>query len=287
MTSTFHMGDNLSILSTLSTNTIDLVYLDPPFNSGRDYEGASSKFVDTWGWDSDTQLGYNKLPADLQGLITLSTNSHSNSMGSYLVFMALRLVELHRVLKSTGSLYLHVDPTASHYLKLVLDTIFGSNNFRNEVIWHYTGGGRSKTVFSKKHDVILSYAKDIRQCYFDADANRIPYDETSGYAKTGIVSKSGKRYMPNPLGKALDDVWDIPIINPMSKERTGYPTQKPLALLERIIKASSNEGDVVLDPFCGSGTTIEAAVKLGRNVIGIDLNDNTAIIEQRLKAHQV
>ncbi len=194
----------------------------------------------------------------------------TNDVLAYLVMMTARLVELHRVLKPTGSLYLHCDPTASHYLKILLDAVFGSKNFRNEIVWHYTGGGRSKTYFSKKHDVIFWYSNGSSWT-FNVDAIRVPYKETSGYAKSGIVSKAGKQYRPNPLGTPVDDVWDIPIINPLSKERLGYPTQKPLVLLERIIVASSNEGDIVLDPFCGCGTTVDAAHKLNRCWIGIDI----------------
>ncbi len=147
----------------------------------------------------------------------------------------------------------------------------GGGGLLNEVVWHYTGGGRSKTYFSRKHDVLFWYRK-TKEHVFNIDSMRVPYKETSGYAKSGITSKSGKQYLPHPDGTPVDDVWDIPIINPMSKERMGYPTQKPLLLLERIIKASSNPDDIVLDPFCGCGTTVEAAKILDRQFVGIDIS---------------
>jgi DNA modification methylase len=153
---------------------------------------------------------------------------------------------------------------------MLMDAVFGVKNFVNEVVWHYTGGGRSKTCFSRKHDIIFWYARTPGRQTFDVDAVRVPYKETSGYAKGGITSKAGKKYMPNPLGTPVDDVWDIPIINPMSHERLGYPTQKPMALLERIIRASCPPGGVVLSPFCGSGTALDAAQGLGHPWVGID-----------------
>jgi len=174
---------------------------------------------------------------------------------------------MYRVLKKTGSFYYHCDWHASHYVKIMLDQVFGFNHFQNEIIWHYTGGGRSKSYFSRKHDSIFLYAKSDSYT-FNVDAIRVPYKETSGYAQSGITSAAGKKYMPNPLGTPMDDVWDIPIINPLSKERLGYPTQKPLVLLERILNASSNPGDVVLDAFCGCGTALVAAQKLKRKWIG-------------------
>ncbi len=193
-----------------------------------------------------------------------------------------RIAELYRVLKKTGSFYYHCDWHASHYVKIMLDQIFNANNFQNEIIWHYTGGGRSKSYFSRKHDSIFLYTKTDSYT-FNVDSIRVPYKETSGYAQSGITSASGKKYMPNPLGTPIDDVWDIPIINPLSKERLGYPTQKPLSLLERIIEASSNKGDVVLDAFCGCGTALVAAQKLGRHWIGIDISPTACrVMAQRL-----
>ncbi|MGL5955474.1 MAG: DNA methyltransferase, partial [Brevinema sp.] len=188
--------------------------------------------------------------------------------------MAIRLLEMKRILKDTGSIYLHCDNTMGHYLKLLLDVIFGENNFRNEIIWCYRQGGRSNTDFSRKHDTIFRYSK-TGNLIFNADAIRVPYEGTGGYQTSGkgvLNKQTGTIYKPNVLGKIPEDWWDIPAIPPTSAERIGYPTQKPLALLERIIKASCPEGGIVLDPFCGCATTCVAAEKLERNWIGIDIS---------------
>lgn len=301
-TNTLFYGDNLLILRDyVPDESVDLIYLDPPFNSNRNYNvlfkdesGTDSEsqivaFEDTWHWGAAAahefdELVTNSSPAVSDMISALRGFIGTNQMMAYLVMMTARLVELHRVLKPTGSLYLHCDPTASHYLKIVLDTIFGMDHFLNEIVWHYTGGGRSKTYFSHKHDIIFWYRKGSKWT-FNPDLIRVPYKETSNYAKGGITGKSGKIYLPNPDGTVPDDTWDIPIINPLSNERLGYPTQKPLALLERIIQASSNEGDIVLDPFAGCGTTIAAAEKLNRRWIGIDITHlSIALLKYRLKA---
>ena len=300
---TIFTEDNLPILRGMNDKTIDLVYLDPPFNSKRQYSApigsaaAGAEFKDTWTEDDIKEEWHAEVldrnPA-LYGIIdAVGTiqNYHAGKKRSrakiisdkaYLIYMATRLIEIHRILKDTGSVYLHCDPTMSHALKLVLDSIFGQENFRNEIIWHYTGGGRSKTYFSKKHDIILWYSKGAKFT-FNIDAVRIPYAEGSGYAKSGIKAKSGKVYKPNPLGTPVDDVWDIPIINPLSDERTGYPTQKPLELLRRIVRASSNRGDLVLDPFCGCATTCIASEDEGREWIGIDISPKAFdLVKQRM-----
>lgn len=308
---TLYFGDNLEILREKFPDRpdgdgyFDLIYLDPPFNSNRDYnvlfkEGLTDSpaqvqaFEDSWHWTADAQHTFEELIGSKKSamrtndqisnlMLALEKLVGHNDMLAYLTMMTARLIELHRVLKKTGSIYLHCDPTASHYLKIMMDAVFGENNFRNEIIWHYTGGGRSKKYFSQKHDTILCYSRSDRTT-FNIDDVRVPYKDTSGYAKSGITSATGKKYMPNPLGTPVDDVWDIPIINPMSKERLGYPTQKPEALLERIIKASSNEGDWVLDPFCGCGTTVSVAERLGRNWIGIDITALAInLIKKRIK----
>jgi site-specific DNA-methyltransferase (adenine-specific) len=289
-TNVLYYGDSLDVLrKAVPDGKVDLVYLDPPFatnrhhsfvmrdSHGEEIEAQAVAFEDKWSWNAPAKDAYKrltsqcgeKLHAALSGLRTILT---SNGMMAYLVSMTERLCELYRSLSPTGSLYLHCDRRTAHYFRIVCDALFGEGNFRNEVVWHYTGGGRAKTYFSRKHDVILFYSKSAKYT-FNLDAVRQPYSETSGYARSGITSASGKRYMPHPDGTPADDVWDIPIVNPMARERTGYPTQKPSALLERIIAASSNEGDVVLDPCCGSGTTLVAAERLGRNWIGIDLSE--------------
>ncbi len=265
-----YCGDCLPIIKDrLDKDSVDLIYLDPPFNSNVDYK----TFTDKWCWQDKDQAAYDHLVGNDtvgQTIKGLGTMLGKTGMLSYLLFLAERLLIMREVLKPTGSLYLHCDPTASHYIKIILDGVFGKNNFNNEIIWHYTGGGRARSYFSKKHDAIFWYSKTGKHI-FNIDAMRVPYKETSGYAKEGIVAKSGKHYRPHPKGTPVDDVWDMPIINPLAKERLGYPTQKPLILLERIIEASSHKGDLLLDPFCGGGTAIDAAQKLNRRWIGIDI----------------
>lgn len=275
----FH-GDNLPFLRGMNSSSVHLIATDPPFNKNRDFhatpdslaDGAS--FQDRWSWERDVhQEWIDQIKDDfphVMEVINGSRASYGDDMGAFLCFMGVRMLEMKRVLREDGSIYLHCDPTAGHYLKELMDAVFGRKNFRNEIIWHYTGGGRSKTYFSRKHDTILLYSKGQRYT-FNVDEIRVPYKETSGYAKSGITAKSGKKYLPNPKGTPIDDVWDIPIINPLSKERTGYPTQKPLVLYERIIRASSNKSDIVLDPFCGCATTPVAAERLGRQWVGIDI----------------
>ena len=310
---TIFTGDNLDILRGMNSETVDLIYLDPPFNSKRTYAApvgstaAGSKFKDIWKWqDVDEALLeglFNKHPS-LANFIQVIESVHSKAMMAYISFMSLRILELHRVLKPTGSIYLHCDPTASHYLKSVIDTIFGSNNFCNEIIWHYTHGGKSKKHFGRKHDVIFYYVKKKTQSSFYADAVKLPFtphkhdrkqqsyggkmgvDENDRpyVEKWGTGKKKKYRYYIDE-GKTPEDVWtDINSLQAGSKERTGYPTQKPLALLHRIIKASSKEGDLVLDPFCGCATTCVAAQQLHRQWIGIDIEKNAAnIVVDRLK----
>ena len=264
----------------MNSSSVHLIATDPPFNKNRDFhatpdslaDGAS--FQDRWSWERNVhQEWVDQIRDDFPHVMEVikgSRASYGDDMGAFLCFMGVRMLEMKRVLREDGSIYLHCDPTAGHYLKELMDAVFGRKNFRNEIVWHYTGGGRSKTYFSRKHDTILLYSKGQRYT-FNVDEIRVPYKETSGYAKSGITAKSGKKYFPNPKGTPIDDVWDIPIINPLSKERTGYPTQKPLVLYERIIRASSNKSDIVLDPFCGCATTPVAAERLGRQWVGIDI----------------
>ena len=185
-------------------------------------------------------------------------------------------MEMKRLLRDTGSIYLHCDPTASHYLKLIMDAVFGKANFRNEVVWCYSSGGASKRRFAKKHDVILCYGKDADQSVFNV--LRVPY--------TSAMSRDPKHeHKFHPDGKIMLDWWtDLAVINPQANERTGYPTQKPLTLLERIIQASSNPGDMILDPFCGCATACIAAHKLDRQWIGIDISPKAAeLVEHRME----
>lgn len=240
-----YLGDCLQAAAGLPKGKYRLLYLDPPFLTGkiRIGSGKGMAYDDRW-------------PDHLRG---------------YLPWLKVRITAMKPLLCDNGSFVLHLDYRAVHYAKILLDEIFGYNSFVNEIIWHYTGGGRSKNRFSCKHDTLLWYSNG-KKPYFDLDSVRIPYKETSGYAKGGIVSASGKQYFPNPLGTPVDDVWDIPIINPLAHERVGYPTQKPIPLLERLISAMSAEGESVADLFCGSGTTLVASQRLGRKWTGVDIS---------------
>ena len=305
-------GDNLPVMRGMNSECIDLIYLDPPFNSNRTYEApigskaAGASFKDAWTLDDVDVHEHGELADRNPGaysVIEAARQSHGNGMQSYLIFMAVRLMEMKRVLKDTGSIYLHCDPTASHYLKLLMDGIFGKTSFRNEIVWNY--GQRTsflKHNFSQKHDIVLLYSapkavvnrvhQEWKREEFLAHRHDVKTDDEGRefiWTDGGKKGKRYKRYVKDVLasGKPLDDVWQIPIINSAAKERTGYPTQKPLALLDNIIRASSNEGDIVLDPFCGCATALVAADRLRRKWVGIDLSPlaiklvNDRIIEDR------
>ena len=345
---TIWTGDNLDIMRGLNSESVDLIYLDPPFNSNRDYEApigsaaAGAAFKDTWTL-SDLDVAWMGLIADehpaLYKTIETAGLTHGRSMQSYLCMMAVRLLEMKRVLKDTGSLYLHCDTTASHYLKLTLEAMFGSAEFGNEIVWQRSNPkGLAFTRFARNHDVILRIIKSdkavwhqiyaahnaeyIRKAYKHIDTDGRLYQLTSltnpnkdrpnlTYEFLGVTrvwrwtkermqkayedglvvqSKPGnvprfKRYLDEQKGTPVGDVWtDIRPLQGNSKEYKGYPTQKPLTLLERIIKASSNEGDTVLDPFCGCATACVAAEMLGRQWVGIDISPKAVqLTNMRLK----
>jgi len=301
-------GDNLVWLRDYKyfpDESVDLIYLDPPFNSKAAYnvlfnepsQGIKSQaqikaFDDTWHWESESsalalnELAQNK-PQIAEYISWLSKQGkQQESMSAYLSMMAIRLIELRRVLKQSGSIYLQCDPTASHYLKVLMDIIFGFNCFQNEIVWCYKLGGRPQKGYPRKHGIILFYTKNSDNSFvFNADAIRVPYESTGGYISSGRKIVNGKEYKVNPLGKVPEDWWFISALNREEDERLGYPTQKPLELLERIVKASSNEGDIVLDPFCGCGTAIEAAQKHKRRWLGIDVTWLAIdLVEKRLKS---
>ncbi len=309
--SALFQGNNLDVLRRhLPDASVDLVYLDPPFQSGRDYsvvyDRRSGKlgrdrrrakaFADTWTWDGAAEAAYRDVesrggrPADtLRALRALLGESDALA---YLAMMAPRLVELRRVMKPTASLYLHCDPTASHYLKVLLDGLFGAACFRNEVIWRYRRWPARARRYQRMHDVLLFYTAS------EGDAHTfhtlLGYEKladstlkTFGTRKQRADFSSGHRKPSveetETPGPPLSDAWEIGVIAPIGHERTGYPTQKPEALLERIVRASSNEGDVVLDPFCGSGTTLAVAERLGRRWIGIDASPLAVdVVRERL-----
>ena len=293
-----YYGDNLDVLRRhVPDESVDLVYLDPPFNSNATYnvlfaeqDGSQAAsqikaFEDSWRWDQaaarlfeETVEAGGKVSQALQAFRTLLGDSN---MLAYLTMMAPRLVGLRGVLKPAGSIYLHCDPTASHYLKLLMDAVFGGQTFLNEVIWSYRRYTAEAGRFQREHDVILLYSKGPKPLF---NPLRDEYGPKSGKADShykqdedGRWFRWQKRRGEEPYkiflseGRRTGDVWMIPHINASAKERLGYPTQKPEALLERIIQASSNEGDLVLDPFCGCGTTIAVAERLNRRWIGIDI----------------
>lgn len=313
-------GDNLRVLRhRIADESVDLIYLDPPFNSRKNYnviytdrDGSKAAsqikaFEDTWKWDQAARDAYRDAvtngPAHLaEAMQAFQTLLGPKDMLAYLSMMAPRLLELHRVLKPTGSIFLHCDPAASHYLKLLMDAIFGPKNFRNEIVWHYSGWNKHlKSHFERRHDVLLFYAKSKDQKFWGYG---IPWESKEQYLKVRKqklrTDKLGREYVLSDAGggkrvrrlieeamsygRPVDDVWDIDKLNNSSKESVKFPTQKPLALLERIIEAASDEGDTVLDPFCGCGTSIAAAEALGRRWVGIDITQIAIdVITKRLR----
>ena len=295
MKNTLYCADNLTVLRDhIGDESVDLVYLDPPFKSNQDYNAAKTRaFSDTWEWNASSAASFQEI-IDRGGDVSLVMQALRSALGAndmlaYLSMMAPRLVELHRVLKPEGSIYLHCDPTASHYLKLLLDAIFGPQNFLNEIIWHYRKWPSGKYTFQRNHDVLLFYAKSnsrarvFNQQYMARAASTLKRFGTakiiSAYDDEGARLPSETSDQESE-GVRMDDVWDIPRVAPIKQL---YPTQKPLALLERIIKNSSNEGQIILDPFCGSGTSLIAAQRLNRRWLAIDNTDLAIrVVQQRL-----
>ena len=300
---TIFCDDNLDVMRGINSDCIDLIYLDPPFNKNKKFtapigssaEGASFKDIfreedlkDEW-----VQTIREDQP-DLYHYLNGIKGVGKPYNFAYLAYMAIRLIECRRILKPTGSLYLHCDPTMSHYLKTTMDCIFSEDNFRNEVVWSYRRWTAGNKNFQRMHDVVLRYTgsdKFIFNVQYEPYGDWIKKDYGYVYEETGKRWRwhtvKGKRYKvfleDENKGVKLNDVWTIPYLGSTAKERTGYPTQKPIALLERIIQASSNEGDTVLDPFCGCATTCVAAERLGRTWIGIDISIKAyELVQERL-----
>ena len=320
-------GDNMDVLKELPDDCIDLIYLDPPFNSNHNYvavfgdEGrVEDQLKDIWQWTVETENYYQRLP---HGKLLDAINGirlicgETSRMAAYSVFMGRRLAALWRVLKPTGSIYLHCDPHANWVLRVVMDAIFGESCFLNEVIWHYKSfHGQVRRYYPKKHDCLLVYTKSSKwtfnRQYGETNEDTIDFTRWHDYLVSGYkivgknmpmqdsrftryyrrwVRENGRKPRANDVvyevkGQAFDTVWDIKPVDPKDKEeRLGYPTQKPLALLERIIKVSSNPDDIVLDAFCGCGTAVDAAAKLGRKYLGIDVSAIAVrVMEQRLSS---
>ena len=276
---TLYHGDNLDFLRGMNSETVHLIATDPPFNKNRDFHATpdslakGASFKDRWSWERDVHEEWTDSIIDdwpdVWEVITAARAAYGDDMGAFLCWLGVRLMEMHRVLRQDGSIYLHCDPTASHYIKAIMDAIFGWKNFRNEIVWAYRSGGVSKRWFGRKHDILLFYAKSKRynvQIPKERSYNR----DFKPYRFKGVNEYQDEEGRWYTLA-TMRDVWEIPMVGRTSKERTGYPTQKPLALYERIIKASSNEGDIVLDPFCGCATTTIAAERLGRQWVGMDI----------------
>jgi site-specific DNA-methyltransferase (adenine-specific) len=323
---TLYYGDNLdSLRKYVKNETVDLCYIDPPFNSKRSYfqvynnlrededRALAQAFIDTWKWDAQASEGYQEIMSNERGLCTAQTMAlikglrdvlKEGSLLAYLVSMTRRILEIHRVLKTTGTFYLHCDPTASHYLKLVLDGIFCSQggDFKNEIIWCYSHGGKSKRHFGRKHDVLFFYTKSNDYTFngdqvhiamksgkesfggrLETDPDGREYRLVYGTKNSKGETKYYKYYLDE--GKLPEDWWtDINSLQATSAERMGYPTQKPLALMERIIKASSEKDGLVLDAYCGCGTTVAAAQHLGQRWIGMDITYQAiSVIMERIQ----
>ena len=287
---TLYYGDCLDWMGQWPDQSVDLIYLDPPFNSDADYNmlysdkagGAQYRaFNDTWYWDeaaADRYAIYESAPGRpaRSAVLGMAQIFGQSGMMAYLTYMADRLEQMHRLLRPTGSIYLHCDPTASHPLKLLMDEIFGRQNFRNEIIWSYRRWPSRSYRFQRMHDVLLFYGKSGQAVFNVSYEDPSPSYMKRFGGKTQVLdpeTKTRKLVIDEPTkGLAQRDVWEISILAGSSKERLGYPTQKPLGLLKRIISASSKPGDLVLDPFCGCGTAIDAAHKLNRRWVGIDIS---------------
>lgn len=293
-----YYGDNLEVLKRhIKDESIDLIYLDPPFQSGRDYnvlfeeqDGTKAKaqiraFEDTWEWDTDAAKTYDEVVRD-GGDVGNALEAFRKLLGgtpmlAYLSMMAPRLVEMRRVLKPTGSIYLHCDSTASAHLRLLMDAVFGQRNFRNDILWYYYNKMHDsrKRLFPRATDTLLFYVKDVDAKFTFKQLKELREKPTKQLARqkvdgrmVNVKDEEGHVVYRVKDDRTIDNVWRISTIQPAdTKQRMGYPTQKPERLLERVIEASSNEGDVVLDPFCGCGTAVVVAQKMRRNWIGIDV----------------
>ncbi len=256
--------DNLDFMRSLPDGCCDLIYIDPPFNS-------------------------NRIVGPTNGHSATFDDRHSDGVRGFLSFLAPRLREMHRLLSTKGSLYVHLDWRTVHYVKVLLDEVFGERNFLNEIIWSYRSGGVAKRWFARKHDTLLLYARQAGAHTFHQLRDGEYRTQDLKMSTEGVPFKqtrNGRLYF-HPEGPAVPDVWEIPFLSTVSNERVGYPTQKPEALLERIIRASSNEGDLVADFFCGSGTTLAVAKRLDRRWVGCDINpDAVAIAERRLGSNE-
>jgi len=266
-TNTVYFGDNLAVLKSIPDSSVQLIYIDPPFNTGREQQRSK---VTTRRSEQGNRIGFK---GQRYETVKSTILSYDDQFANYWDFLEPRLEEAFRILNQTGTLYLHLDYREAHYAKVLLDALFGPDCFLNEIIWAYDYGGKAKSRWPSKHDTILVYVKDPSKYYFDSESvDREPY-MAPGLVTPEKVEK----------GKLPTDVWWHTIVSPTGKEKTGYPTQKPIGILRRIIQASSKKGDTVLDFFAGSGTTGFVANDLGRRFILVDQNsESIEVIKNRL-----
>jgi len=282
-------GDNVEIMRGINSASVDLIYADPPFNKNKNFsapigsKAAGAHFKDRWTWDEvkDEWLGeISEQHPKLGTLIHAYGEIRGKDGKAYLLYMAVRIIQMHRILKPEGSLCLHCDPTMGCEIKGLLDAVFGAGRLINQFIWHYKNASRGKKQFAKSHDTIYWYGKG-EEWTFNRENVLAPFE--SGMTEWRYT-RGGQKGRAIPKGKTPDDVFALPSLNAMAKERTGYPTQKPLQLLQYLVRAASNAGDVVLDPFCGCATTLIAAEIEGRRWIGIDISPKAMeLVMQRMK----
>lgn len=288
---TIYFADNLEIVSSMESESVDLIYLDPPFCKGRTMAALGKKgdkqnfFKDAWS-ESDIKKEWlyaiEKENKDILLFIEMSKNFAQKGMSFYLIYIAVRLIEFRRILKKTASIYFHSDPSVNSYIKIIMDMIFGVSNFQNEIVWCYKSGGACRNRYAKKHDTILFYSKT--NDYYYANKKEKSYhgaDYTTGNKKVSLhEDENGKYTLVN-----MKDYWDIPMMATSSKQRVGYPTQKPAELISRIIECSTKKGGIVLDPFAGSGTSAFSAETLSRRWIAIDISKKACdLIYERMKS---
>ena len=297
---TLYHGDNLPFLQGMNSGTVDLIATDPPFNKNRDFHsepdrlGGNVGFPDRWRWDEDIHdewlIAIQRNEPDVWQVIAAAKQVWGDDMGAFLCWLGVRLLEMRRVLADDGSLYLHIDHTAHAWVKCLLDAIFGRRNFQNEIVWCYSWPRNTRTRYGRLHDTLLFYTRG-EQWKFNPDSIRQPYSISSEGRDDFAANASafGSAVVLDERGKLPQDWIVIPPLRPNAKERTGFPTQKPLALYERIIKASSNPGDLVLDPFCGCATTPIAAERLGRQWVGMDIWDGAheQVVERMIANRQL
>ena len=303
---TLFQGDNLDIMRGMNSNSVHLIATDPPFQKGMVFdakEGSAASgesFDDRWSWG---EMGCDELMDEMGKahhevccVVDLAQAAHSRPMSAFICWLGVRMIEMHRVLRNDGSIYVHIDHTSHAYVKVLMDAIFGRSNHKNDIVWYYRKWTNNARSFQRNHDILLFYTKSNEYTFNKQYHDDLPLHKMKGY--TSNVVQGGRRqliiydkhkpgsqrelskvvdgkydtviYQEGNQGTVISSVWDVSILSSGAKERTGYPTQKPVSLYDRIVRASSNEGDIVFDPFYGSGTTLEAAEREGRRWVGID-----------------